>query len=132
MEEQPPSTSIGQPAAPIPPTARPAHAENGETADRLPLTHQEWTAFAALPPAERAEAYIRAQRAMTAVVAALAVAAPVAVAILAMPSIRAHGRRPTAVARLCGRWARPGRVRERSSSLPATARPAPQRRRSPA
>ena len=115
MEEQPTSTGAEQPAAPIPPTtpsadtgdthARPINAGDIDTCDteRMPRTHEEWTAFAALPPTQRADVYIRALRSMTAVVATLAVAGPVAaVAILAMPGIRglAHDRRLPAVAPL--------------------------------
>lgn len=93
MEEQPTSTGAEQPAAPIPPTPR-ADTERIHIAagDDMPLTHAEWTAFAALPPAERADVYIRALRSMTAVVATLAVAAPIAAVILAMPVIGCRGR----------------------------------------
>ncbi|HEU5332468.1 MAG TPA: hypothetical protein VFU73_06890 [Actinocrinis sp.] len=81
-----------------------AHTDPADTGteDRLPLTHEEWSAFAALPPTERADFYIRALRSMTAVVATLAVAGPVAVVILAMPGIRglAHDWRPAAMALL--------------------------------
>lgn len=104
MEEQPTSTGAEQPAAPIPSTTPRAGAKAGDTAStgRLPRTHDEWTAFAALPPTERADVYIRALRSMTAVVATLAVAGPVAVVILALPGIRgfAHDRRPAAMAPL--------------------------------
>ena len=104
MEEQPTSTGAEQPAAPIPSTTPRAGAEAGATAstDRLPRTHDEWTAFASLPPTERADVYIRALRSMTAVVATLAVAGPVAVVILALSGVRglAHDRRPAAMAPL--------------------------------
>ena len=103
MEEQPTSTGAEQPAAPIPSTT-PTDAEAGDTesTERLPRTHDEWTAFAALPPTERADVYIRALRSMTAVMATLAVAGPVAAVILALPGIRgfAHDRRPAAMAPL--------------------------------
>ena len=106
MEEQPTSTGAEQPAAPIPSTTPRADAGIGDTAsastERLPRTHDEWTAFAAMPPSERADFYIRALRSMTAVVATLAVAGPVAVVILALPGIRGlgHDRRPAAMAPL--------------------------------
>lgn len=103
MEEQPSSTGAEQPAAPISPTPT-THTDTdadsdsgGKTVSRMPHTNAEWTAFAALPPSERAEVAIRSLRAATAVVATLAVAAPVAAIIFAMPSLRAHVR-PVAIA----------------------------------
>ena len=110
MEDQPTSAGAEPQAAPRPPARsyRAKHAASHPTwhaasgsgadsahragsADGLPQTHAEWTAFAALPPSERADVYIRALRSMTAVVATLAVAGPIAVAILALPRA-AHGR----------------------------------------
>lgn len=70
MDDRPRTPNALEPDASVVPVAGPDRDGDGEfgdgsekdddgRADRTPQTHEEWTAFAALPAAERAVVYLR-------------------------------------------------------------------------